>query len=326
MKFILTFFLTSVIFASSLYGLILAVDPYNKFGFNLFGFETKAVDFARENKFNQVEHAQKDYSVFLMGSSSAHRYKTKEINRLTNLLSYNYSTQSATPEDYLTMTRHILTKFKPKLILISFDFEVLNKNTKTDDMFFSSPLKKYLNEVPADELKTDLFNNTYLTLEAVRDSVKVIWVNLFGKALHTYLDDGDHIEEPLPKSLRVKQFSYPDYTFDQKRIDYLKTLKTMATQKGFKIIVFTSPLSPEHVEKIWQDQTLKAKHQEFKLLLAEIFGEVYDFQNDGNRPYNSLQYFRDSNHPSHEFSTMVLNRIFGKEDSANPEFGKLIKK
>jgi len=177
MRFILAFVLTSTLLASTLYGLILAVDPYNKFGFNLFGFETKAVDFARENKFNQVEHAQKDYTAFIMGSSSAHRYQTKELNRLTGLVTYNYSTQSATPEDYIAMTRHILTKFKPKLILIAFGFEELNQSTKTDDMFYSSPLKNYLKEVPAEELETGLFNNSYLTLEAISDSFKFIWLN-----------------------------------------------------------------------------------------------------------------------------------------------------
>ena len=122
MRFILAFVLTTVIFGSTLYGLILAVDPYNKFGYNLFGFETKAVDFARENKFNQVEHGTKAYTAFIMGSSSAHRYLTKELNRLTGLVSYNYSTQSATPEDYIAMTRHVLSKYKPKLIMISFGF------------------------------------------------------------------------------------------------------------------------------------------------------------------------------------------------------------
>ena len=61
MRFILTFALTSLVFASTLYGLILAVDPYNKFGFNFFGFETKAVDFARENKFNQIKPNNGNY-------------------------------------------------------------------------------------------------------------------------------------------------------------------------------------------------------------------------------------------------------------------------
>ena len=326
MKFILVFSFTATFLASTLYGFILAVDPYNKFGFNLFGLETKAVDFARENKFNQVEHGTKEYTAFLMGSSSAHRYQTKEINRLTGLVSYNYSTQSATPEDFIAMTRHILTKFKPKMILISFDFEVLNKNTKTDDMFFSSPLRNYLDEIPTEQLKTDLFNNSYLTLEAIADSLNVIWVNLFGKAQHTYLGDGDHIIEPLPKTLQLRQFSYPDYTFDEKRIEYLKTIKMLADKHGFEVVAFTSPLSYEHVENIHSDPKLKTIHEKFKLILAQTFGKVHDFQNEGNKPYNSLQYFRDSNHPTHEFSTIVLERIFGKDSPENPAFGQVLTK
>jgi hypothetical protein len=325
MRFISVFALTSLVLASALYGLILAVDPYNKFGYNLFGFETKAVDFARENKFNQIEHAKEDYTAFIFGSSSAHRYATKDLNRLTGLVSYNYSTQSATPEDYISMTRHILTKFKPKLLLISMDFEVLNKNTKTDDMFYSSPLKNYLKEVPQEELSTELFNNSYLTLEAIGDSLMVIWVNLFGNATHAYLAHGDHVEEPLPKELKVKQYSYPDYTFDPKRIEYLKTIKGLGDTHGFKVVVFTSPLSIEHVKKIQSDAYLNQRHQEFKKELVEIFGEAFDFQNLGNAPYDSVRYFRDSNHPSHEFSRIVLERIFGSEDPQNKEFGKLIR-
>lgn len=326
MKFIITFALTSIFLTSTFYGLILAVDPYNKFGNNLFGFETKAVDFARQNKFNQVEHAKVDYTAFLLGSSSAHRYMTKEINRLTGLVSYNYSTQSGTPEDYISMTRHILTKFKPKLLILSMEFEGLNKNTKTDDMFYSSPFKKFLKEVPAEELETPLFNDAYLTLEAILDSLKVIWVNLFAEARHSYLEHGDHIYEPSAKNLLVKQFSYPNYHISQKRIEYLKTIKEFGEKHGFKIIVFTSPLSYEHLLRINQDSTLKSKHAEFKSALVEIFGEVYDFQNEGIKPFNSLNEFRDSNHPTHGFSTTVLERIFGNELPNNPEFGKLLKK
>ena len=323
MRFILTFALTSLVFASTLYGLILAVDPYNKFGFNLFGFETKAVDFARENKFNQVEHAKKDYTAFIMGSSSAHRYQTQELNRLTGLVSYNYSTQSATPEDYIAMTRHILTKFKPKLILIAFGFEELSKVTKTDDMFYSSPLKNYLKEVPAEELETDLFNNSYLTLEAISDSFKVFWVNLFGSALHAYLEDGDHIVAPLPKILKVSQFGYANYEIDPKRVAYLRTLKDLASKNGIQMVVFTSPLSLEHIQRIQADPKLVQAHELFKGTLVDIFGELWDFQTEALAPYNRLTYFRDSNHPTHEFSKIVLEEMLGK---SGPKFGKLIKK
>lgn len=326
MRYIVTFLTTVLLLGSALYGLILAVDPYNKFGYNLFSFETKAVDFARENKFNQVEHATKKYELFLMGSSSAHRYWTKELTRLSGLESYNYSIQSATPEDFIAMTRHILKKgFPVKLIMISVDFEAMSRATKTDDMFYSSPLKNFLKEVPAEELEADFFNNTYLTLGALGDSFKVIWVNLFGKANHAYLDDGDHIVEPLPRTLKVSQFGYKNFEVDSKRVQYLKTIVELGKKHGFKVMAFTSPLSQEHMDRINKDPKIKASHEKFKHALVSIFGEIHDFQNDGNRPFNSVEYFRDSNHPTHEFSTIILERIFGKEFPDNPEFGKILR-
>lgn len=323
MRFILTFVLTSVFLASALYGLILAVDPYNKFGYNLFGFETKAVSFARENKFSQVEHSKLPYTAFIMGSSSAHRYMTKDLNRLTGLVSYNYSTQSATPEDYLAMTRHILTKYKPKLFLISFGFEELNKNVKTDDMFYSSPLKDYLSEVPAEEKEADLFNNSYLTLEAISDSVQVIFVNLFGKASHAYLEHGDHIVEPKHKTLKVSQAGYGVWELDQRRVGYLKTLKELCDKNGIKVVVFTSPLSIEHLNIIRNNPELAKAHEIFKTTLLDIFGEVWDFHNDEIAQYNTLEFFRDSNHPTHEFSTTIMEEMFSGRPAT---FGKLLKK
>ena len=322
MQFIFNFVLTSSILFGSLYGLILSVDPYNKFGNNPFGFETKAVDFARVNKFNQVEHGKKDYTAFIMGSSSAHRYLTKELNRLSGLISYNYSTQSATPEDFLAMTRHVLKKYKPKLLILSFDFEGLNKNVKTDDMFYASPLKNYLKEVPKEELKTDLFNNSYLTLEALGDSFKVIWVNLLGKANHAYLEDGDHRYEPAPKTVKIDQFSGGPYEIDQTRVTYLRTIKTLCDQNGIKIIALTSPLSIEHVRRLESDPALKKSLHDFKNTLITIYGELWDFENETLAPFNDVKFFRNSNHATHDFSTLVLERIFGKKDAP----GILLKK
>lgn len=311
MKFTLIFSATALILTSAFYGLILAVDPYNKFGYNLFNFETKAVDFARVNKFNQIEHGKKDYTAFIMGSSSAHRYETKALNELTGLVSYNYSTQSATPEDFIAMTRHIFTKYKPKLFVISFDFEVLNKHFKTDDMFYASPLKNYLNEVPAEELEQDLFNNSYLTLDAIADSFKVIFVNLFGEARHAYLEDGDHVVEPAADKLVINQFPYSlDYEFDEQRIEYLKTIKRLCDERGVRIVALTAPVSVEHLNRIEADPFLNQRHKEFKLILRDVFGELWDFHTPEIEAYSSTRYFQDSNHPTHEFSNMILEMIF----------------
>lgn len=314
MKFLISFFATALIVTSLLYGLVIGVDPYNKLGNNIFGFETKAVDFARVNKFNQVEYSTKPYTAFIMGSSSAHRYWTHELNRLSGLLSYNYSTQSATPEDFLAMTRHILTKYRPKLLILSMDFEVLNVNTETDDMFYSSPLKNFLQEGAKEEEGPDFFKNSYMTLEAIADSLKVIWVNLFEEARHAYLEDGNHIVDEIPKTLQVKQFDGKAYSFDHKRIAYLQTIKDLCAKNNIKLIVLTSPLAAEHLSMIKQ-ANLGDEHREFKRQLVEIFGEVWDFQDETLAPFSSIEYFRDSNHTKHEFSTRILERIFGKESS-----------
>jgi hypothetical protein len=322
MRFIIIFFLTASLLFGLLYGLVIGIDPYNKLGYNLFHFETKAVDFARVNKFNQVEHSLKNYTAFIMGSSSAHRYPTKELNRLTGLVSYNYSTQSATPEDFLAMTRHILTKYRPKLFLLSFDFEALNKRIPTDDMFYASPLKNYLNEAPSHEKGTNLINNSYLTLEALGDSFKVVWVNLFGKANHAYLEDGDHIIGPLNKMVKIVQFSGSPYEINQERIHYLKTIKRLCDQNNIRIIALTSPLSLEHVQKIKQDPELNIKFVEFKNILVNIFGELWDFENESIAPYSNVQSFYNSNHPTHYFSTLILERMLGTAKGP----GLLIKK
>lgn len=325
MKFIITFAITTLIALSTLYGLILAVDPYNKFGFNLFNFPTKAVDFARENKFNQVEYSKKNYTGFIMGSSSAHRFDTKDLNKASGLEFYNYSTQSATPEDFIAMTRHLLSRFKPKMIVISFDMEVLNKRIKTDDMFYSSPLVNYLKEAPEREIISSLFNNSYFTLEALADSFQVIWVNLFGTANHAYLEDGNHVGGAPVEKINVKQFNFGNFTLDERRVSYLKTIKELCDKNEIKVIVFTSPLSLEAVQRLDNDPSLKEGVEITKKVLVDIFGGLWDFiDQESVRGFNTPEYWIDSNHPTHRFSGIIAERIFRPE--THPNLGKQILK
>jgi hypothetical protein len=314
MKFIITFFTTSILLAALSYGFIVAVDPYNKLGNNPFGFETKAVDFARENKFNQLEHTSNKYEAFILGSSASHRYETKELKRLTGLESYNYAVQSTTPEDYLAIVRHILSRHPAKIIILALDFYGMNKNFKTEDMFYASPLKNYLTEIPAKEKADQLINTTYFTLKALGDSFKVVWVNLFGKALHAYLEHGDHIIEPVtPGPIEIKQYTYDNFVFDEKRLEYLRELKRLTDSHHVQLIVFTSPLSYEHLQKINHDPLLRQRLEEYKKIAVDIFGEIYDFNNESIRFYDTKEFFRDSTHPTNEFSTLILNRILGKD-------------
>lgn len=319
MKFTSIFFSVSLVLFSLLYGLIVAVDPYNKLGNNFFNLETKAVDFARENKFTQIEYSPKSYEAFIIGSSTAHRFETQELEKLTGFKSYNYAVQSATPEDYLAITRHILSKKTPKMVVFFPEFYGMNKEVEADDMFYSSPLKNYLNgdiETKTEEADSKIFKKSYVTTAALNDTFKVLFVNLFGKPKHTYLEDGDHIYEKfeIGKAIPVTQYSYPNFTLSAKRESYLREMKRLLSEKGVKIVVITSPLSFEHLRMIDNDPYLKTQFLAFKNLMTDIFEEIYDI-NDLKMmsEYNSSEFYFDSNHPTFEFSRTILKDILGTE-------------
>jgi hypothetical protein len=325
MNFIKSFTITALTLTSLLLGLIYAVDPYDKYQINVFGFETKAVAMARENKFNMIEHGQKKYEAFIIGSSSAHRMHTEDVEKLTGLETFNYAVQHTAPDDYLAIVRHVMSKHHPKLILLQIDFDSLNINYPTDTRFYTSPLKPFL--VAADtyqEQRQPMFDSDYFTLAAIGDSFKVIWVNLFGKVRHLYLADGNyHKEKPHEGPISINQFGYPDYTISQERMRFLHTIKEIADKNQVQLIVWTAPTSYEHTMRILNDPDLSAKFSLFKESLVEVFGTVYDFANPGVASYNQASYFRDSNHPTREFFQLLLQRILGPQsDQFPPQFGE----
>jgi hypothetical protein len=322
MNFIKIFFLSSTILTTLLLGFIYSIDPYDKYGINVFGFETKAVAMARENKFNMVEHSKKNYEAFVIGSSSAHRLHTSDVERLTGLKTFNYAVQHTTPEDYLAITRHILTRYRPKLILFQMDLYGLNEHFKTDTRFYSSPLKAYLKMNQEEKSKKDLFDSDYFTLAALSDSFKVIWVNLAGKAKHLYLEDGNyHKEKPVTGKILVTQFSYENYKLSPHRVDLLKEMKKICDQKKVKLVVWTAPYAREHMERIEKNIQLKGTLSLFKQTLIDIFGDLYDFTNLGVTPYNNHTYFRDSSHPTRELFKIILEKVIKGQDEKE-EFGK----
>lgn len=312
MHFTRTFFLTSIALTALLLGLIYSIDPYDKYGINVFGFETKAVAMARENKFNMVEHAKKNYEAFIIGSSAAHRLHTDDVKALTGLETFNYAVQHTTPEDYLAVTRHILTRARPKLILFQMDFYGLNENFKTDTRFYTSPLKAYLDSKTAGKPENSWFDSDYFTLGAISDSFKVIWVNATGSVRHLYLEDGNYQKEKAYTGpLNVTQFSYENYKLSSARIQLLNEMKRICDDKGVKLVVWSAPYSYEHIQRILGDDKLRDMLNEFKSVLTEIFGEVYDFTNADVEKYSSITYFRDSSHPTRDLFQIMLRQMLG---------------
>lgn len=323
MHFIKIFFTTTVLTAALLLGLVYAVDPYDKYGINVFGFETKAVAMARENKFMMVEHAQKDYGAFVIGSSAAHRLQTEDVEKVFNLPTFNYAVQHTTPEDYLAVTRHILAKAKPKVILFQMDFYGLNENFKTDTRFYTSPLKAYLDGTQKTATHSWI-DQDYLTLGAVADSFKVIWVNNFGKVRHLYLADGNYQKEkPYEGPVEVTQFSYENYTISKNRVELLREMKKLCDEANVQLFVWSAPYSYQHMKLIMDDPKLAKSLVDFKATLVEIFGSIHDFSNLDVKPFNNWKYFRDSSHPTQELFRIMLSIISGQK-KPQAKFGEIL--
>lgn len=319
-RFIITFTISTIIFLALSIGLITAIDPYDKLGNNFFNFETKAVAQSRENKFYQFESSAKNYEAFILGSSAAHRYPTSKLKELTGLETYNYAVQHSTPIDYLAIVKHILSKAKPKLIIIQLDFAGFDTNYEVDNRLYNSPLKKYLSKTKE---SNNFFDNTHYTLDALRDSLRVVFVNNFGVARHIYLEDGNYIDEKITeKKVKIKQSTDINFMYAHKREDHIKEIVNLSKIHDFKLIGITSPISTNHFDRISKSKHLLVMHNRYKSSLSKIFDHFYDFQNKSLSKYSNYRYFRDSTHPTKEFSSLVLSRIFSKD---NQDIGRKLK-
>jgi len=324
MNFTKTFFLTTILLTTLTLSFIYSIDPYDKYGINVFGFETKAVAMARENKFNMLEFSKKNYEAFVIGSSSAHRLHTSDVEKLTNFKTFNYAVQHTTPEDYVAITRHIFSKFKPKLILLQMDLYGLNENFKTDTRFYSSPLKKYLDQDQnLDSKKASWVDSDYLTLAAIMDSFKVIWVNITGTVRHLYLEDGNYQKEkPNTGEIKLTQFAYDDYKFSERRVALLREIQKICKENQTRLIVWTAPYSLTHIQKIESDENLRSILLHFKEILKSTFNEVYDFTNLDIARFDNHTYFRDSSHPTREMFSQMLEVILNPKSERLGIFGE----
>jgi hypothetical protein len=294
------------------YGLIVAVDPYDKLGINLFGFKTKAVASSRDNKFYMLESSKTNYEAFIIGSSTAHKYHTEDLERLTGLKTFNYAVQHTTPEDYVAIINHIKSKFSPKLIVLQIAFVDLDKNYETDKILYSSPLKDFLGENSKNTyVKADIFSNNYITLDALRDTFRVIFINLFGEIRHQYLEHGNYIpQKDGTGPIEVVQFSHNNWKLDENRVNLLKKIQSESRSSGIKLVVISAPLSIDHFNRIQSDDHMRESFALYKKSAQEIFDNFNDFTNEDVKNFNTKEYFGNSTHPTRKYSTIILEKVW----------------
>jgi hypothetical protein len=142
------------------------------------------------------------------------------------------------------------------------------------------------------------------------------------------LEDGNYqIEKPFVGEVKITQFGYDNFKIDEKRIEYLETIRKLCAEEGVKLVVWTAPYSYNHLQKILEDKNYRKYLISYKTRLIQAFGEIYDFNNSGIKKFSSSEYFRDSTHASRELFQVIIQKIFKPESSKFPEgFGHKVVK
>lgn len=316
MSYIIRLFITTLILVISVYSFIISVDPYEKFGINAWGLKHKAVNSGREDKFIQIDRGQKKYDLFLLGSSRVQAFDPDYIEAKTTLKTYNYGVNNARPEDLLAITRHIIDKQNPKEIFVQIDFYMLNKSIQMHKRLKGSNLGKYLKQSSLTTEKNDLqfFDPSYFTLRALKDSVKILYLNKFSEFVPTRKKNGMRVEkmiQPGEVGLVKTYFEdeYNNYQFDTDRIKNLTSIRDICAKHKVKLTVSISPVHIEHLKMILEDPNLRRIFFEFKRHLVKIFGSVYDFNTSYTQEFESL-YWYDSVHPSEKLSNVMSDILF----------------
>ena len=330
MKYLLKLFTFIIVVAISFYAFILSVDPYDKYGLNLWKLKTKAVNSYRDNKFHQIDNTQIKYDLFILGSSRVQAFDPELIKIDTGLKTFNYGVNNSKPEDLLAITKHIIAKQTPKIIFLQLDFYNLNKHIPMDGRLKVSPLREYLDDTAKNTIDTNLFyyfTNSYTTLTSLKDGVKLLYKNKLGNPEITHKNNGMKIGgEGQEKSNLAEAYfknEYKTYEFGEDRINYFKQIKQLCNENNIELKVSISPMNEEHLIRLFSDSNLNEKFFLFKQKVVDIFEEVYDFNNPSTFQYK-FPYWSDSVHPSIELSKLMSSIIFDKKQKNGDDFGKLL--
>jgi len=323
-KFVKKFFLFSIFIILFLLILNLSVDPYNKYGINLWNIDYKLTRDDRGLKIGQVNQLEKIDNLIL-GSSRSQTLDPKIVSKFISGVTYNFGVGGGTIEDSLGMLLYLEKERKlPKNILLCLDFSAFNSNNKVHSGFVNS---KELNFIKTKVNSFDIAH--FLSIDTTRSSIKTLKMYLNGKKPKYYFNkyglivssnkiiiDESEIEERKIKILADKyfqmQYSNGEFILDKKRLEYYKQFISIVKKYNINLKVLLTPIYSYQLSLIKNNNKLNDKLNQF---LVDI-KEIYPFYNFINNPrYNDKKsYFADSVHYKKVYGDIILSKIYGTRE------------
>ena len=304
------------------------IDPLSINGNQLLDLK-KTVQSVRSEKVIAVKSLD-NIDNLILGSSRSMRINPEDVNNFLNGDTFNFSVNSALPEDYYGILLYLEKIDKvPKNIIIGFDFYILNDKLNYDDRFISN---KELNFI--DVLNTDVLNiknnllDKYLNFDTLKLSIKTIYHNIIRTEQASKFDTNGFLywarQDDLIKKggykyfTRIKsdssQYFVNKYSrerydkFSNERVEYLNNIKDFAKKHNITLYTYLTPVHCYHLAKIKNHKLLGNTLKRFKLLLSSKFNYV-DFMTH-NKVNCKDEFYYDAVHQSYYINKLIVNDLF----------------
>lgn len=321
-RFIVGFIGYTISLIFFIFALSILVNPWGLYGTNLFVPLTLT---PRGTKLAMIANQQPKPEVIIFGSSRMFKLNPELVEKYTKFKTFNASVGYARPEEYYTMSRHIIDDLAitPKIFLVGFNVGEFNYDPIEPETINSPVLRQYLSisrlQLISNSIST--FKRT-VNLQYMIDIARTM-LNARGPALkptHTFLNNGyisgDSADitpktEFEPHNALALFANMPNLSPERKK--YFENFLAESQKKRIQVISFITPMPDDVIKTLEEKTNYDAVYHELLRYLAEIAKKYplvwYDFSS--NEKFNGrADGFDDSTHPGSINLDIITKKIF----------------
>lgn len=327
-KWIVMFFGTIVLVLMLCAGFNMLVDPFGVFGDRLFKWDSyDQTNNPRVAKISYLDKHHEEYDSYIIGSSSAASYSVDELNEYMEARFYNLFVYGCDTTNYCNFARYVIEEYGAKNIVLNLGINETNSYDADRSSLNESEHAKLTDEsLLKFYLKYALCNPKYSVekLQSHRQDTELPQAfDVFLPETGCYDKRVRDVENIGDMTAYMEKYA-ADFGAEESEMEYIdeciesvEYIKKLCEENGVNLTVICSPV----YEAQW-NACPKESLSEYKKKLAEVT-DYWDFSYS---PISSdSRYFYDATHFRNAVGTMVLAKMFGREDVWYPEnFGDYV--
>lgn len=320
-KWLKLLFIFTFIFSLIIFSVNFIVDPYNITKYNLLKIKFK---FARDDRTEKINYftSLTSFENILLGSSRVYSINPKTVTALLGENTYNFGVGTATVEDHLGILLYLKREKKlPKNLILGVDFYTFNPDIPPNKYFITNKNLNFLSYSNYEEN----YLSKFFSIDSFRASFKTLTNHLKSKNEEPRFDTlgwagvyEDYSKRDIAQDLvKVKKelhenisdiYSNLKYKFiDTKRVNYYNQIKKICKENDIQLYIFTTPLHPELLNILNNNENTKNALQEFVSYLSS-FEHFYNTYND-ELLYNDLRNFHGTTHSSTNAGDIIVKKL-----------------